>query len=163
MRIGHVASKSIPIAVTALTLVVAAACGGASAPPDQKASVSEVPQTAAVRSPEAAPSATAAPAPSPPAASTGPLALVATNLLFDKKQLSATAGSVTIDLDNQDKGVPHNVHVFNGKDATGASLEATTIEAGPVKQSLKLDLVKGQYFYQCDVHPTTMLGTIAVG
>ncbi len=102
----------------------------------------------------------AAPAAAPAAPSS--LVLVASNILFDKKELKAVAGDVTIEIDNQDKSVPHNLHVFSGADATGTSVGKTEMEPGPVSQSLAVKLTKGAYFFQCDVHPTTMTGTLTV-
>lgn len=83
-------------------------------------------------------------------------------LKFDKDKLSAAAGAVTIAFDNQDGGIPHNISVHEGADAKGKTLGKTDLETGPVKQELKLDLKAGSYFYQCDVHPTTMKGTLTV-
>ncbi len=90
------------------------------------------------------------------------LTLVAKNILFDKATLTASAGDVTINVDNQDGGIPHNVHVFKGDSASGSSVGATPINTGPVKDTLKLRLDAGSYFYQCDVHPTTMSGKLTV-
>ena len=88
--------------------------------------------------------------------------IAAVNILFDKTKLTASAGTVKIEFDNKDGGIPHNINVFDGKDASAKSLGATAIEAGPVKQELTLELKAGSYFYQCDVHPTTMIGTLTV-
>lgn len=90
------------------------------------------------------------------------ISIAAVNILFDKTKLTASAGTVKIEFDNKDGGIPHNINVFDGKDASAKSLGATAIEAGPVKQELTLDLKAGSYFYQCDVHPTTMIGTLTV-
>ena len=146
-----------PWVLAALAVTAAMACGGGS--DDKKAGDegAKAPAASATKPSEPAAAPTAAPA------APSSLVLVASNILFDKDKLSASAGAVTVDLDNKDAGVPHNVHVFSGADATGASLGATALEAGPIKQSLKLDLAKGQYFFVCDVHPTTMTGTITVG
>jgi plastocyanin len=117
------------------------------------------------------PTSTAGPPPTPAtsptraAATPAPgntLTLVGKDLKFDKSSLQAKAGTVVIAFDNQDNGVPHNVHVFKGNDATGESVGMTDVVAGPVKQTLTLDLVAGTYFYHCDVHPTTMTGTLTV-
>ena len=90
------------------------------------------------------------------------ISIAAVNILFDKTKLTASAGTVKIEFDNKDGGIPHNINVFDGKDASAKSLGATALEAGPVKQELTLDLKAGSYFYQCDVHPTTMTGTLTV-
>ena len=81
---------------------------------------------------------------------------------FDKATLSASAGAVTINFENADAGVPHNLHVFKGADAKGQSVGTTDLEAGPLKQVLKLTLERGSYYYHCDVHPTTMKGVLTV-
>lgn len=90
------------------------------------------------------------------------LKLIGRNTLFDKSKLRAKAGEITITEDNQDGGIVHNVHVYKGKDAKGESMGMTELEAGPVVQTLKLNLQAGQYFYVCDVHPATMSGTLTV-
>ena len=43
-----------------------------------------------------------------------------------------------------------------------SSSRATDVAAGPIKQTLDLDLKAGDYYFQCVVHPTTMFGTLAV-
>ncbi len=90
------------------------------------------------------------------------LSITASNILFDKTKLTASAGTVKIELDNKDGGVPHNINVFDGKDATAKSLGATAIVPGPAKQVLTLDLKPGTYYFQCDVHLATMSGTLTV-
>jgi len=136
----------------ALALVGSVACGGGS-DNDEPADTSAPATTPAA--PTAQPTEAAAAKPSP-------LELVGKDILFNTNRLEAAAGAVIIEFDNQDGGVPHNVHVFNGSDATGASLGQTELEAGPVKQTLQLDMGAGEYFYVCDAHPTTMTGTISV-
>lgn len=88
--------------------------------------------------------------------------IVSKNTLFDKTELEAKAGEITLIEDNQDAGIVHNLHVFKGADATGEDMGATELEAGPAKQELKLTLEAGDYFYQCDAHPATMAGTLTV-
>lgn len=90
------------------------------------------------------------------------LTLVAKNTLFDATELSAKAGEVTIRVDNQEDGLPHNVHVYKGNDNSGEDLGKTEFESGPVIQTLKLDLTKGDYFFVCEVHPATMAGKLTV-
>ncbi len=86
----------------------------------------------------------------------------ASTLKFDKSELTAAAGAVTIVFDNQDAGIVHNISVHEGKDATGKTLGKTDLEVGPIEQRLQLDLTAGTYFFVCEAHPTTMKGPLTV-
>jgi plastocyanin len=90
------------------------------------------------------------------------LELVGLNTLFDKTKLEAPAGEITINFDNKDSGIPHNVHVHKGEKVSDPSVGATDLEAGPAKQTLKLTLEAGKFYYQCDAHPATMNGILTV-
>lgn len=92
----------------------------------------------------------------------GALQIAGVSSTFDVEELTAAAGTVTIEFDNRDAGVVHNLNVFKGADAQGESVGATELEVGPVQQTLTLELEAGGYFYQCDAHPTTMKGTLTV-
>lgn len=142
------------VAGATLALAGSAACGGGdSDKPDDGAGAPAATQPAASAQP------------TKPAAAAKPstLALNGKDLKFDLDRLEAAAGAVTIAFDNQDGGIPHNLHVFSGSDATGKSVGQTDLESGPIKQTLRLDLEEGKYFYVCDAHPATMTGTLAVG
>jgi mono/diheme cytochrome c family protein/plastocyanin len=86
------------------------------------------------------------------------------DVTFKETSLTATSTApITIDFDNQDAGIDHNIHFFKGTDASGPSVAATDVAAGPVKQTLDLGtLAAGTYFYHCDVHPDAMQGTLTV-
>ena len=90
------------------------------------------------------------------------ISLVAKDIAFDQTSIEAAAGAVTINLDNQDRGIPHNIHVFRGDGPGGESIDMTEIAAGPVNQSLTVQLQAGGYFFDCDVHPNQMTGTLVV-
>ncbi len=152
-------------------LVVSAACGSSTSKeptPVTTFKITPAATRAASATPAAVPTVTAAPA----AAATGTavttraagttLTVVGKDIAFDKTTLQAKAGAVTIMFDNQDGGVQHDFHVFRGTNASGESVGTTKIETGPVKQTLTLTLAPGAYFYQCDVHPTQMEGTLTV-
>lgn len=102
-----------------------------------------------------------------PSAATTPggattIEIVGVSNTFDKEELSASAGSMTIDFDNQDGGVVHNLHIFEGGDADGEDVAETELEIGPIEQTLTFDVEPGEYFYQCDAHPNTMSGILTV-
>jgi plastocyanin len=90
------------------------------------------------------------------------LDLVGVGSTFDVTELEAPAGPITIKFDNKDAGVVHNVAVYPGDDASQDPIAATELESGPIVQELTLTLDAGEYFYQCDAHPTTMKGTLEV-
>lgn len=126
------------VAVLALT---AAACGGDSDEP--AAGNGEPPTTSAGGGDAEAPRST--------------LGLTAKAIAFDKTALTASAGTVSIRFENQDDGIPHNLHV------SGTGVDARTeIEEGPATQTLDLDLRPGTYNYVCDVHPQQMKGELNV-
>jgi plastocyanin len=66
--------------------------------------------------------------------------------------------------DNQDEAVPHNFHLYRSGPPATDSIAATEIAQGPVVQELVVDgLDAGTYYFQCDVHPATMSGSLEVG
>jgi mono/diheme cytochrome c family protein/plastocyanin len=112
----------------------------------------------------AAPGASASPAASP-AASQAPagtvLKVIAVNIAFDVKELSAPADAAfQIEFDNQDAGIPHNVEI---KDGNGKTVFLGDIITGPAKITYQVPaLAAGAYTFICTVHPN-MTGTLTVG
>lgn len=95
------------------------------------------------------------------------LKLTAKAIQFDPGCLAAPAGApFTIQFSNDDAGVPHNVHVFEGDptaDPSAKSLFTGTIVTGPTSTTYRVAaLPAGSYFFHCDVHPTTMKGRLVV-
>jgi hypothetical protein len=89
------------------------------------------------------------------------LDIVAKNTAFDPTCLVAAAGAAfTINFDNQDVQVTHNLDVFDKQG--GKSLGATELAPGEIKQTLKLTLDAGTFYFQCDAHPTQMFGQLVV-
>lgn len=83
---------------------------------------------------------------------------------FDKAELKAAANTnITVEYRN-DSAIPHNVHFFDGKDATAASLGATDVITGPGKEDSVTFKTggPGRYFFHCDVHPAQMTGVLVV-
>jgi plastocyanin len=88
--------------------------------------------------------------------------IVGKNTLFDKTEITVSAGTVTFTFDNQDEGIVHNLAIYKGTDAKGENVGATDLEAGLIQQELTVELEPGTYYYQCDAHPATMYGTLTV-
>jgi plastocyanin len=167
------------VAAAALVLVVAActsAAGGAPSftyapvpsvltmpgmdmsPPASAAPAAGAPATSTA--PAASEPASAAPPPGSPVANGATLQIAAQNIEFDTNHLDAPAGQAfTLEFDNNDPGIPHNVEI---KDATGASRFKGQIITGPMKVSYEIPaLDAGTYMFTCDVHPN-MTGTLTV-
>ncbi len=120
----------------------------------------------------AAPSPAATGAPAPATSGCGDdgkiaLDIVAQGIQYDTACLVAPAGQdFQINFDNMDAGTPHNVaiatdpayadFIFTGDLVTGPKTATydVTKDSGP--------LDAGTYFFRCDVHPTTMTGTLEV-
>lgn len=159
------------VGVAAIAAAASFGCGGSNDTKSPTAAASQAAPTTSAAKPvttsAATSAATAAAAATPGATTTSggaatTLNLVAKNTLYDKNELKAKPGTVTIQVDNQDDGIPHNIRVYKGKDNTGQDLGKTDIEAGPGKQTLTLELTAGEYFFVCEVHPATMAGKLKV-
>jgi plastocyanin len=83
---------------------------------------------------------------------------------FDPTTLSVPVDKAfTIEFDNQDVGVTHNVQIFDGGDATAPLVFSGDPTTGPLAAPFPypIDPLKpGTYFFDCKFHPTTMTGTI---
>lgn len=93
------------------------------------------------------------------------LELVAKDLKFDTRELSVDVDRpTTVVLDNQDNGVSHNWALYeNERAATRGQqpIAASATKAGPSKDFTSFTISKaGTFFFRCDVHPTTMTGTL---
>ena len=101
----------------------------------------------------------------PPAPAAG-LKVVATDNKFDKTAIEAAAKTeVTVVFQNNGK-VKHNLHFYDkqgGKTlAEGAGSDSAFIDGGK-SQTLTFGAPDaGKYYYQCDLHPTEMFGTLNV-
>jgi nitrite reductase (NO-forming) len=83
------------------------------------------------------------------------LAVTAKGSVFSTDTLTAPAGKAfTIEFDNQDPAIPHNVAIYTDESATEPLFvgdlvtgpDTITYEVGP--------LDAGTYYFRCDVHPT---------
>ncbi len=88
----------------------------------------------------------------------GQVKLVAKNIAFDAKCIEVPATQpFTIDFDNQDAGIQHNVDVFQDAAFTqhvaGANGPADVI-TGPKTATYDINgLQAGTYYFKCDIHP----------
>ncbi len=149
--------------------ITPSALGAATKPPSAPtaAATAAGAATAAVTSAATSAASPAATTGATPAATSGggggtKIVIIAINLQWDKSTLSAPAGTITFELDNQDPGQPHNIHIYKGADVSGEDKGMTQLNVGPTKDTLEVTLDKGEYYYQCDVHPTTMAGKLTV-
>jgi plastocyanin len=158
----HPLATTTFVALAALALL-AAGCSsdaGADPTPVKVFKITPAPPTSASGT---ATSVTDAPTATPSASGAATtLELTGRDSMFDTEDLAAAAGAVTIKFSNKDAGVIHNLHVYQGMDAKGASVAKTDLAAGPVEQELQFDLAPGAYHFQCDAHPNTMAGTLTV-
>jgi plastocyanin len=94
------------------------------------------------------------------------VSIIASNLVFDKKELTArTGGKIRIRLDNRDVGVDHNIAFYKSANETQAIATGSigTKFPGPAVDDTAFDVpAAGKYFFRCDVHPQTMVGTFTV-
>jgi cytochrome c oxidase subunit II len=95
---------------------------------------------------------------------TTPGQIAAKSTAFDKECLSERASKAfTLTFNNQDAGIPHNVAIFKGKDATAPVAFRGQLFPGPATQRYQVPALQpGRYFYHCDAHPDAMTGTLVV-
>jgi plastocyanin len=91
------------------------------------------------------------------------MSLTAENVAFDISCLAAPADqTLTIMFNNQDDGTTHNLAIYGEGDGSKALFTGELV-VGPKTTTYSVDgLPAGTYRFQCDVHPTTMLGTLIV-
>ena len=89
--------------------------------------------------------------------------ITAMGLAFDTNALSFPANTpVTLTLDNQDPGVPHNVAIYPSSTDLMTPLFRGDLDTGVATITYDIPaLMPGTYYFHCDVHPT-MNGTVTV-
>ena len=83
---------------------------------------------------------------------------------FDPTKLTFQAEVPTnLNFDNQDPSVSHNVVIYQGKDDKGPVVFTGALTSGPSTTPYNVPgLAAGAYYFHCEVHPTTMIGSITV-
>jgi hypothetical protein len=91
------------------------------------------------------------------------LSIAAFDGKFDKGCLAAPAHQAfTIDFNNLDRGIPHNVAIYEDATAGKTFFKGDLID-GPSKITYSVQaLAEGRFFFRCDPHPE-MNGTFIVG
>ncbi len=89
--------------------------------------------------------------------------LGAKNLQFSVSTLTLPAGqAVTLTFTNNDAGVPHNLSIYSDAAYT-ANVFKGDLVTGPASGTYNIPaLAAGTYYFRCDVHPATMVGTVTV-
>ena len=92
------------------------------------------------------------------------LTLTAFDTKYDKRCLAAPADqNFTIEFTNLDRGVPHNVAIYQDETAQQKYFRGELLD-GPGKTTYSVQgLPAGTYYFRCDPHPESMNGTFISG
>lgn len=92
------------------------------------------------------------------------LSIAAKDKKFAKDCLAAPADQgFTIEFDNQDAGVPHNVAIYDGPGSDKALFKGEIV-VGPNTVTYNVPAQPaGTYEFRCDPHDDSMIGTFVVG
>ncbi|MDI6876320.1 MAG: cupredoxin domain-containing protein [Methanomicrobiales archaeon] len=90
--------------------------------------------------------------------------LVAQNIAFNMDTITVPAGSVvTVNFQNQDSGIPHNLAVYETPAATTPIFVGQIITGvNSITYTFTAPEEPGTYFFRCDVHPVQMTGSFVV-
>jgi plastocyanin len=98
-----------------------------------------------------------------PSGGGGPSITASAPQQFSTDSLTFAAGKpTTLHFENNEGGVSHNFAIYTDSSATTPEFKGDPI-TGP--QAIDYDIPKlpaGTYFFRCDIHPTTMTGTLTV-
>jgi plastocyanin len=90
------------------------------------------------------------------------LTLTSVNMAFDQNTITIPAGaSIVMKFVNQDR-VPHNFAMYTDSSAAKAIFVGENITNSTVTYKFAAPSAPGKYFFRCDVHPKTMVGTVVV-
>jgi len=98
----------------------------------------------------------------PPAGGGTVVDLIAKNVAFEQKTLTAPANQPwTIHFDNQDQGTPHDIDILASDN--GQKILDTKEFPGVAAQDFPVEpLAAGSYRFECSIHPSLMFGTLTV-
>jgi plastocyanin len=87
--------------------------------------------------------------------------IAAENIKFDKNQLDFPASTkVTLQFENKE-AVPHNLAIYDKEGGTALFTGETVNTEGEAKYEFTTPEA-GSYYFQCDIHPAQMNGTVVV-
>jgi plastocyanin len=98
-----------------------------------------------------------------PAAGATQIDIIADAFAFNKNTIEVTAGQpFTVTLDNQDSAT-HNLHIYTEKGGDSIAVtDPQAVSPGSTGTLTTTITQPGEYYFQCDFHPSQMNGTVAV-
>jgi plastocyanin len=83
---------------------------------------------------------------------------------YDKDCLAVLSDQAfTIEFKNEDRGIPHNVSLYDKSSGSEKTLfKGDVIDGGTITYQVPAQ-PKGNYIFRCDPHPEFMVGTFLVG
>ena len=105
---------------------------------------------------DVSPKVTTAPPPHAAAGRSVTVEIAAEKMAFDTSTITVPAGAeVTMNFENRDDGIPHNVAVYTDPSAA-KEIFVGDIIAGPERATYTFTAPEtpGTYFFRCDVHPS---------
>jgi plastocyanin len=107
-------------------------------------------------------SAPAEPGGEPQGGANGAITLTAAGVVFDTDQLTLPADTeTTIEFINDDT-VAHNFSIYEDDSAEADLFIGQEIGGGASTDYSIPPLEPGEFFFRCDLHPTSMIGTVTV-
>ncbi|MDQ4065040.1 MAG: cupredoxin domain-containing protein, partial [Actinomycetota bacterium] len=92
----------------------------------------------------------------------GEFVISAANVQFDKQELTFPADQeTTLTLNNEDS-VEHNLSIYENEDAQQDLFIGPNVGPGASVDYDIPAMPEGEYFFRCDLHPTSMVGTVFV-
>jgi plastocyanin len=92
----------------------------------------------------------------------GAVVLVVQNVAFDTDEISLTADEESeVTLNNEDAAA-HNFSIYEDDSAEADLFTGAEVGPGASTSYSVPALEKGEYFFRCDLHPSSMTGTVVV-